>query len=88
MKVKNKTELRRRIVESIGNTGSLDMIWIDKESGDWHIQNQNTSPQNPSDWLCYSMIKYYEFVDDRYILSSAAITKAISDFFKDIEKSL
>ena len=49
MTIKNKTNLRREIKSRVGNTGSLDNVWIDPATGEWIIHSSGTT--------CPGMIK-------------------------------
>ena len=82
MKLKSKTKLRKLIHDSVGNTGSLDYIWV-HDDGEWVIQDCNTSPQDQSEWNSYSMYEYAEYENPNdpqaYRRRNNAITKLFSN---------
>ena len=85
MKLKNRTELRKIIHDSIGNTGSLDIIWV-HDDGEWVIQNCNTSPQDRSEWNRYSMCEYTEHEDQHDTQAYRRRNNAITKLFADIDR--
>ena len=84
MKLKNKTELRKIIHDSVGNTGSLDYIWVHND-GEWSIQNCNTSPQDQSEWNRYSMYEYAEYEDQHDTQAYRCRNNAITKLFSHID---
>ena len=85
MKIKDKTGLRREIMASIGNTGSLRNIWF-YGSGDWDIVDQNTSPQNGRGVETRSVMGFTGFYGPHeWNPTYAQAQRAITRFFQDVE---
>ena len=90
MKLKDKTTLRKTILNSIGNTGQLRNIWV-FDDGTWEIYDRNTSPllQCFDGISIYSMLEFTEYYGPNDWKRNAEQTqKAISAFFAAADQSL